>query len=134
MSEALKRRVPDARARVASPPGHRIGRVGWLRAAVLGANDGVISTSSLLRQLRLYPLDGLGSALTGGLLSVLPVGFLGWVPSRALLGVDARPLSLWITPIAAVGFVLIAVSIFKKGLIHYGRSGSQRYLPHGHRD
>ena len=33
------------------------------------------STSSLLRQLRLYPLDGLGSALTGGLLSVLPVGF-----------------------------------------------------------
>jgi VIT1/CCC1 family predicted Fe2+/Mn2+ transporter len=28
--------------------GHRIGRVGWLRAAVLGANDGVISTASLL--------------------------------------------------------------------------------------
>ena len=48
MSEALARRVPDARARVHGPPGHRIGRVGWLRAAVLGANDGVISTSSLL--------------------------------------------------------------------------------------
>ncbi len=28
--------------------GHRINRVGWLRAAVLGANDGIISTSSLL--------------------------------------------------------------------------------------
>ncbi|HEX5064839.1 MAG TPA: VIT family protein [Myxococcota bacterium] len=27
---------------------HRSGRVGWLRAAVLGANDGLISTSSLL--------------------------------------------------------------------------------------
>lgn len=27
---------------------HRIERIGWLRAAVLGANDGVISTSSLL--------------------------------------------------------------------------------------
>jgi vacuolar iron transporter family protein len=27
---------------------HHIGRVGWLRAAVLGANDGVLSTSSLL--------------------------------------------------------------------------------------
>ncbi|HWF66921.1 MAG TPA: VIT1/CCC1 transporter family protein, partial [Acidobacteriaceae bacterium] len=27
---------------------HRIGRVGWLRAAVLGANDGILSTSSLL--------------------------------------------------------------------------------------
>lgn len=27
---------------------HRIDRIGWLRAAVLGANDGLISTSSLL--------------------------------------------------------------------------------------
>lgn len=27
---------------------HRIGHLGWLRAAVLGANDGIISTSSLL--------------------------------------------------------------------------------------
>src|SRR5271167_300835 len=27
---------------------HRSGRVGWLRAAVLGANDGIVSTSSLV--------------------------------------------------------------------------------------
>ena len=27
---------------------HGSGRSGWLRAAVLGANDGIISTSSLL--------------------------------------------------------------------------------------
>lgn len=27
---------------------HRIGRIGWLRAAVLGANDGIVSTSSLV--------------------------------------------------------------------------------------
>jgi vacuolar iron transporter family protein len=27
---------------------HRVGRVGWLRAAVLGANDGLISTASLV--------------------------------------------------------------------------------------
>lgn len=27
---------------------HRVNRVGWLRAAVLGANDGIISTSSLV--------------------------------------------------------------------------------------
>lgn len=27
---------------------HRIGRIGWLRAAVLGANDGIVSTASLL--------------------------------------------------------------------------------------
>lgn len=27
---------------------HRTGRVGWLRAAVLGANDGIVSTASLI--------------------------------------------------------------------------------------
>src|SRR6478752_9601956 len=30
------------------PEPHRTGRIGWLRAAVLGANDGIISTSSLM--------------------------------------------------------------------------------------
>ena len=28
--------------------GHRIQKVGWLRAAVLGANDGIVSTASLI--------------------------------------------------------------------------------------
>ncbi len=27
---------------------HRTDRIGWLRAAVLGANDGIISTASLM--------------------------------------------------------------------------------------
>ena len=27
---------------------HSTGRVGWLRAAVLGADDGIVSTSSLM--------------------------------------------------------------------------------------
>lgn len=27
---------------------HSIERIGWLRAAVLGANDGIVSTASLL--------------------------------------------------------------------------------------
>lgn len=28
--------------------GHALDRIGWLRAAVLGANDGIVSTASLL--------------------------------------------------------------------------------------
>jgi VIT1/CCC1 family predicted Fe2+/Mn2+ transporter len=36
--------MPNARARER----HYITRIGWLRAAVLGANDGVLSTSSLI--------------------------------------------------------------------------------------
>jgi VIT1/CCC1 family predicted Fe2+/Mn2+ transporter len=30
------------------PEGHLVHRIGWLRAAVLGANDGIISTASLI--------------------------------------------------------------------------------------
>jgi vacuolar iron transporter family protein len=34
--------------RAATEELHRTGRVGWLRAAVLGANDGILSTSGLM--------------------------------------------------------------------------------------
>src|SRR6266513_4613832 len=30
------------------PERHRMDRIGWLRAAVLGANDGIVSTASLV--------------------------------------------------------------------------------------
>lgn len=33
---------------MSAPEPHRTERIGWLRAAVLGANDGIISTSSLM--------------------------------------------------------------------------------------
>lgn len=34
--------------RIRHPEHHRSGRIGWLRAAVLGANDGIVSTASLI--------------------------------------------------------------------------------------
>ena len=30
------------------PENHNVDRIGWLRAAVLGANDGIVSTASLI--------------------------------------------------------------------------------------
>ena len=30
------------------PERHQVGKAGWLRAAVLGANDGIVSTASLI--------------------------------------------------------------------------------------
>src|SRR6187402_2432948 len=30
------------------PENHLVSRIGWLRAAVLGANDGIVSTASLI--------------------------------------------------------------------------------------
>lgn len=49
---------------------HRTARVGWLRAAVLGANDGIVSTASLIL--------GVASA-QGGRQSILIAGVAGLV-------------------------------------------------------
>ena len=49
---------------------HRAGRIGWLRAAVLGANDGILSTSSLVLGV---------AAAHGGHSSVLIAGIAGLV-------------------------------------------------------
>ncbi|MGE8106239.1 VIT1/CCC1 transporter family protein [Allorhizobium sp. NPDC080224] len=49
---------------------HLVSRIGWLRAAVLGANDGIVSTASLI--------VGVASASTGSH-QILVAGFAGMV-------------------------------------------------------
>jgi vacuolar iron transporter family protein len=44
---------------------HRVDRVGWLRAAVLGANDGLISTASLVMGVAAADLGGTAVFLAG---------------------------------------------------------------------
>ncbi len=91
------------------------------------------STDKLFRQLMRFPLDSLAPALAVGLLTALPVGLLAWYPARALLGLDHAPLAVVVTPAAAVVAVALAAWIFRRGLQHYGHTGSQRYLSLGHR-
>ena len=56
---------------------HRTGRIGWLRAAVLGANDGIVSTASLV----------IGVAAAGAPRSeVLVAGVAGLVAGRPVDG------------------------------------------------
>jgi len=47
------------------PERHFISRIGWLRAAVLGANDGIISVSSLIAGVAASPADKSGVLMTG---------------------------------------------------------------------
>jgi ABC-2 type transport system permease protein len=87
----------------------------------------------LIRQLAPFPLDGMDAWLTAGLVSVVPAGFVAWLPSRVLLGKSPDAVSFVWTPLAALGFVLLAAAAFRAGLRRYGRTGSTRYLAHGHR-
>jgi len=54
---------------IARPEGHLGHRAGWLRAAVLGANDGLVSTSSLM--------VGVAAASDTQVSAVLTAGFAG---------------------------------------------------------
>jgi ABC-2 type transport system permease protein len=91
------------------------------------------SSLELVYQLKQFPLDGLGPALTGGLLTLLPVGFVAWYPCRALVGLGDPVQGTAVTCLAAALFGALALVIFRRGLRHYGRTGSQRYLSYGHR-
>jgi ABC-2 type transport system permease protein len=101
--------------------------------APLAAEEISSSSVQLLGQLKPFPLDGLGPLLLSGLLTVVPVGFVAWYPSRALLGLDPSGWSGWSTPLMAVVFALATSWLFRKGLRYYGRTGSQRYSSLGHR-
>lgn len=91
------------------------------------------STLDLMNQLKQYPLNGAGTLLRFGLMTLLPVGFLAWVPCRALLGMDDSGWGIWKTPLAALAFGLLATIAFGKGMRYYARIGSQRYSELGHR-
>ncbi len=94
-----------------------------------------ISSSALrlVYQLKPFPLDGSGPLLMGGLLSLLPVGFVAWYPCRFLLGIALSPWDGAATPLAAFFFALLASWAFTRGKKHYERTGSSRYLSFGHR-
>jgi ABC-2 type transport system permease protein len=91
-------------------------------------------TWDMLQTLIPFPLDGLSGLALTGLLTIVPAGLIAWYPARALLGVT--PVSWAVAaslPIAAILFAALATWTFTRGLHHYGRTGSSRYLDYGHR-
>jgi ABC-2 type transport system permease protein len=91
------------------------------------------STWQLLMQLDVFPLDPLPTLALTSLLTFVPAGLVAWYPARALLGIDASPLGWLGLPAAALVLGGLCVFIFTRGLAHYGRTGSTRYLSYGHR-
>lgn len=91
------------------------------------------STNRMAGQLGNLPLDNVPRLLLGGLLTAVPVGFVAWLPSRAVVGVSALLPGGLIAPLAAPLFLAAAVFVFRKGLQHYVRVGSGRYSSFGHR-
>ncbi|MBM7784196.1 ABC-2 family transporter protein [Tenggerimyces flavus] len=91
------------------------------------------ATNRVVGSLGPLPLDGVNRFLLGGLLTVIPVGFTAWLPARSIADVSPLFPGGLVAPLAAPLFAAAAYFVFRKGLQHYARVGSQRYSNFGHR-
>jgi ABC-2 type transport system permease protein len=98
-----------------------------------GAEEISSSTNDFFFSLKVFPLDGVGRPARVALVGIVPVGLFAWVPSRYLAGVDPRLWVAFATPAGAVVLGAVAFLVFRQGVKHYGRTGSQRYSGWGHR-
>lgn len=83
--------------------------------------------------LSVYPLSGMSLAIQIPLITLFPAGLLGWFPSLALLGKPPLHLPFFYPVAVSVLLYLITTFLFKKGLRHYVKTGSNRYSARGHR-
>ena len=80
-----------------------------------------------------YPLSGMPNWIKLPLITVLPYGLLGWLPSMVLLGKSPFHLAQ-VLPFIVLGILfLITLYTFRKGFKHYVKTGSNRYKDIGHR-
>ncbi len=91
------------------------------------------STWQLIMQLAVFPLDALPLLALSTLVSFVPAGLVAWYPVRLLLGLDAASWEWLALPVAALLLAGFSLWLFLRGLAHYGRTGSTRYLSYGHR-
>lgn len=98
-----------------------------------GAEELNSSTGRLFWSLRVFPLDRVAEPARTGLLTILPIGLTAWVPASSLIAATPSIVAYATTPIAALVFALIAITVFRGGLRHYARTGSSRYSDFGHR-
>jgi ABC-2 type transport system permease protein len=100
--------------------------------APVAAEEVCTSVEDFFSSLKNFPLNGLGTLGKTVLLSVLPVGLYAWFPTAALLGLSGRFNIALMALIAAV-YLGLAGLVFRRGLQHYVKCGSSRYLDRGHR-
>jgi ABC-2 type transport system permease protein len=80
-----------------------------------------------------FPLSGMPSYIQIPLLTILPEGLMAWFPSLSLLGKPPLNITAYYPMVFALFISIITSFFFKRGLDHYVRKGSNRYVPYGFR-
>lgn len=99
----------------------------------VAAEETASAVADLQWQLSSYPLGQMPTLIKITLNTVLPIGLTVWFPSLVLLGKERLDFGLIVLITATVLFATLATMLFKKGLKHYEKIGSQRYTDFGHR-
>ncbi|OGO40403.1 MAG: hypothetical protein A2147_02465 [Chloroflexi bacterium RBG_16_57_8] len=97
----------------------------------VGAEE-VCTSAGSLSWLSGFPLNGLESVSKYVMLSVLPIGLYAWFPSMALMGLSSS-LNIALLAFIALAYLSLVLFFFTRGLKHYVKNGSYRYLDRGHR-
>jgi len=101
--------------------------------APVAAEEISSSVIDLQGNLSQYPLSGMPVRLQISLIAIFPTGLLGWFPTLALLGKPPLRLPYLFPAIMAVAIFIPTQFIFRKGLKHYVKTGSNRYMSQGFR-
>lgn len=80
-----------------------------------------------------YPLSGMSLAIQLPLVTIFPAGLLGWFPSLTLLGKPPLGLPAFYPALVAGVLFIAATTLFRKGLMFYVKTGTNRYSAMGHR-
>lgn len=87
----------------------------------------------LFSSTKFYPLGGLSARGIQAFCTLVPVGLAAWFPAGVLLGKTPAGFPSALTFLAAFLWSAATVLIFRKGMHHYEKYGSNRYTGFGHR-
>jgi ABC-2 type transport system permease protein len=71
-----------------------------------------------------FPLSIYPGWLKGILFSILPVGFMNYLPLTALLHKGGQLITLFLSPLCAIGCLALAVTFWNQGIKNYHSTGS----------
>ena len=80
-----------------------------------------------------FPLSGMPRFIVIPLLTILPEGLMAWLPTLILLGKAPHSYLTYYPMIFALLLALVTAFVFRKGLNHYVKKGTNRYVPYGYR-
>lgn len=91
------------------------------------------TVNGLFSSLHTFPIGGFNLVAKTLLCTAVPVGLAAWFPANVLLGQTPQQLPDALLVGMTIVLVITTTTLFRKGMRHYAKRGSNRYSDRGHR-